>query len=294
MASVSGGLPEFSIPSVPFNFETFYIVLPFSLTLAGIGLIESLLTLTLIDEITETKGRPNKECFGQGLSNMTCGFFGAMGGCAMIGQSMINISSGGRGRLSGIVAAISLLCFILFFSRWIEMIPIAALTGIMMMVVIGTFAWASLKILSKVPKEDAIVIILVTSVTVWQDLAIAVIVGVIFSALSYAWKSSTSINIEDGEIISKDERVYILKGSLFFGSINKFKAFMHPSNFDEKIVNLDCSESWIWDQSSIEVLDNITNKFKKNNKILNILNLGPTSHKVLKKSTKVFDINIID
>ena len=238
LASVSGGLPEFSIPSVPFNFETFYIVLPFSLTLAGIGLIESLLTLTLIDEITETKGRPNKECFGQGLSNMTCGFFGAMGGCAMIGQSMINISSGGRGRLSGIVAAISLLCFILFFSRWIEMIPIAALTGIMMMVVIGTFAWASLKILSKVPKEDAIVIILVTSVTVWQDLAIAVIVGVIFSALSYAWKSSTSINIEDGEIISKDERVYLLKGSLFFGSINKFKKFMHPSKFDEKIVNL--------------------------------------------------------
>ena len=294
LASVSGGLPEFSIPSVPFNFETFYIVLPFSLTLAGIGLIESLLTLTLIDEITETKGSPNKECFGQGLSNMTCGFFGAMGGCAMIGQSMINISSGGRGRLSGIVAAISLLCFILFFSRWIEMIPIAALTGIMMMVVIGTFAWASLKILSKVPKEDAIVIILVTSVTVWQDLAIAVIVGVIFSALSYAWKSSTSINIEDGEIISKDERVYILKGSLFFGSINKFKTFMHPSNFDEKIVNLDCSESWIWDQSSIEVLDNITNKFKKNNKILNILNLGPTSHKVLKKSAKVFDINIVD
>ena len=183
---------------------------------------------------------------------------------------------------------------LIFFSRWIEMIPIAALTGIMMMVVIGTFAWASLKILSKVPKEDAIVIILVTSVTVWQDLAIAVIVGVIFSALSYAWKSSTSINIADGEIISKDERVYLLKGSLFFGSINKFKEFMHPSKFDEKIVNLDCSESWIWDQSSIEVLDNITNKFKKNNKILNIINLGPTSHKILKKSDKVFDINIVD
>ena len=195
LASVSGGLPEFSIPTVPYNLETLYIVLPFSLTLAGIGLIESLLTLTLIDEMTNTKSRPNKECFGQGLSNVTCGFFGAMGGCAMIGQSMINITSGGRGRLSGIVAAISLLCFILFFSRWIEMIPIAALTGIMMMVVIGTFAWASIKIINKVPAGDVIVIILVTSVTVWKDLAIAVIVGVIVSSLIYAWKSSSFINI---------------------------------------------------------------------------------------------------
>jgi Sulfate permease and related transporters (MFS superfamily) len=236
LASVSGGLPEFGIPSVPFNFETLLIVLPFSLTLAGIGLIESLLTLTLIDEITETKGKPNKECFGQGLSNVTCGFFGAMGGCAMIGQSMINISSGGRGRLSGIVAAVSLLCFILFFSKWIEMIPIAALTGIMMMVVIGTFAWASIKIINKVPKEDAFVIILVTFVTVWQDLAIAVVVGVIFSALSYSWKSSSFINLEKKETISKDESIYILKGSLFFGSINKFKNLMNPINLKKKLL----------------------------------------------------------
>ena len=294
LASVSGGLPQLSIPNVPFSFETLYIILPFSLTLAGIGLIESLLTLTLIDEITDTKGNPDKECFGQGLSNVTCGFFGAMGGCAMIGQSMINISSGGRGRLSGIVAAISLLFFILFFSRWIEMIPIAALTGIMMMVVIGTFAWASLKILSKVPKGDAIVIVLVTTVTVWQDLAVAVIIGVIFSALNYAWKSSNFINIDEGIKISNDESTYKLKGSLFFGSINKFKSFMHPSNFDQKIINLDCSESWIWDQSSIEILDNLTNKFKKHGKVLNILNLGPSSHKLLKKSGKIFEINILE
>ena len=294
LASVSGGLPEFSIPSVPFSFETLLIVLPFSLTLAGIGLIESLLTLTLIDEITETKGKPNKECFGQGLSNVTCGFFGAMGGCAMIGQSMINISSGGRGRLSGIVAAVSLLCFILFFSKWIEMIPIAALTGIMMMVVIGTFAWASLKIINKVPKQDAIVIILVTFVTVWQDLAIAVVVGVIFSALSYSWKSSSFINLEKKETISKDESVYILKGSLFFGSINKFKNLMNPINFEEKTINLDCSEAWIWDQSSLEILDNLTNKFKNHNKFLKLHKLGPSSHNLLKKSKNSFNINIED
>ena len=294
LASVSGGLPEFSIPSVPFNFETLLIVLPFSLTLAGIGLIESLLTLTLIDEITETKGKPNKECFGQGLSNVTCGFFGAMGGCAMIGQSMINISSGGRGRLSGIVAAVSLLCFILFFSKWIEMIPIAALTGIMMMVVIGTFAWTSIKIINKVPKEDAFVIILVTFVTVWQDLAIAVVVGVIFSALSYSWKSSSFINLEKKETISKDEGIYILKGSLFFGSINKFKNLMNPINFEEKTINLDCSEAWIWDQSSLEILHNLTNKFKSHNKFLKLHNLGPSSHNLVKKSQESFNINIED
>ena len=174
------------------------------------------------------------------------------------------------------------------------MIPIAALTGIMMMVVIGTFAWASLKILSKVPKGDAIVIVLVTTVTVWQDLAIAVITGVIFSALTYAWKSSNFINIDEGIKISEDESTYKLKGSLFFGSINKFKSFMNPSNFDQKIINLDCSESWIWDQSSIEILDNLTNKFKKHDKVLNILNLGPSSHKLLKKSGKIFEINILE
>jgi len=294
LASVSGGLPVFSIPNVPFNLETLWIILPFSLTLAGIGLIESLLTLTLIDEITDTKGRPNKECFGQGLSNVTCGFFGAMGGCAMIGQSMINISSGGRGRLSGIVAAISLLCFILFFSKWIEMIPIAALTGIMMMVVIGTFAWASFKIIRRVPKEDALVIILVTAVTVWQDLAIAVIVGVIFSALSYAWKSSNFINIIEDFKISESEIKFKLKGTLFFGSIKKFKKILNPTNFNEKIINLDCSESWIWDQSSIEALGKMTEKFKKQGKILNIINLGPSSHKLLQKGKNITDINIIE
>ena len=292
LASVSGGLPEFSIPTVPYNLETLYIVLPFSLTLAGIGLIESLLTLTLIDEMTDTKGRPNKECFGQGLSNVTCGFFGAMGGCAMIGQSMINITSGGRGRLSGIVAAISLLCFILFFSRWIEMIPIAALTGIMMMVVIGTFAWASIKIINNVPAGDVVVIILVTSVTVWKDLAIAVIVGVIVSSLIYAWKSSSFININQSQKISDDEKIYKLRGSLFFGSINKFKTFMNPVNFEEKVIILDCSEAWIWDQSSLEILDNLTKKYKENNKVLRIYNLGPSSSKLLKKSEKTYDINI--
>ena len=294
LASVSGGLPQFSIPNVPINLETFWIVLPFSLTLAGIGLIESLLTLTLIDEITDTKGKPNKECVGQGLSNLTCGFFGAMGGCAMIGQSMINISSGGRGRLSGIVAAISLLSFILFLSSWIEMIPIAALVGIMMMVVFGTFAWTSFKILRNVPKEDGLVIILVTAVTVWQDLAIAVIVGVIVSALTYAWKSSSFINLVEDQIISDSEIKYKLKGTLFFGSINKFKRIISPNNFKEKIVIIDCSECWIWDQSSIDALGKVTEKFRLAGKELNIVNLGPSSRKLIKKAEKITDLNVFD
>ncbi len=294
LASVSGGMPQFSIPNVPMNIETFWIVLPFSLTLAGIGLIESLLTLTLIDEITDTKGKPNKECVGQGLSNLTCGFFGAMGGCAMIGQSMINISSGGRGRLSGIVAAISLLSFILFLSSWIEMIPIAALVGIMMMVVFGTFAWTSFKILRNVPKGDSLVIILVTAVTVWQDLAVAVIVGVIVSALTYAWKSSKFINIVEDDKISDSEVRYKLKGTLFFGSINKFKNIINPNNFKEKIIIIDCSECWIWDQSSIDALEKMTEKFRINGKELNIINLGPSSRKLLRKAEKITDLNVFD
>ncbi len=294
LASVSGGLPQFSIPNVPISLETFWIVLPFSITLAGIGLIESLLTLTLIDEITDTKGKPNKECVGQGLSNLTCGFFGAMGGCAMIGQSMINISSGGRGRLSGIVASISLLSFILFLSSWIEIIPIAALVGIMMMVVFGTFAWTSFKILRNIPKGDGLVIILVTAVTVWQDLAVAVIVGVIVSALTYAWKSSSFINLVEDQKISDSEIRYKLKGTLFFGSINKFKNIMNPINFKEKIVVIDCLECWIWDQSSIDALGKITEKFRLNGKEFNIINLGPSSRKLLKKAEKITKLNVFE
>tara|TARA_B110000438_G_scaffold50511_1_gene51010 strand:+ start:9139 stop:10695 length:1557 start_codon:yes stop_codon:yes gene_type:complete len=294
LASISGGFPTFHIPEVPFNFETLYIILPFSLTLAGIGLIESLLTLTLIDEVTDTQGDSNKECVGQGLSNLTCGFFSAMGGCAMIGQSMINIGSGGRGRLSGIIAALALLSFILFISGWIEMIPIAALTGIMMMVVIGTFAWTSFKILGKIPKEDAFIIILVTGVTVVQDLAIAVIVGVIVSALVYSWKSSRVIRISIEDESTENEKIYKLHGSVFFGSVNNLKALIKPSNDKEKIITLDCSDAWLWDQSAIEAIKVLTEKYSKSGKILKIKNLGPYSLRVVTKANKVFNINLID
>ena len=292
LASVSGGLPKFSIPNVPFNIETILVILPFSLTLAGIGLIESLLTLTLIDEMTDTEGNANKECVGQGLGNLICGFFSAMGGCAMIGQSMINIGSGGRGRLSGITAALALLSFILFLSKWIEMIPIAALTGIMMMVVIKTFAWTSFRIIGKIPKSDALIIVLVTVVTVVQDLAIAVIVGVIVSGLVYSWKSAQIIRVSIEDPDDENVKTYNLHGALFFGSVNNFKKLLNPTNDKENIIYLDCTDAWLWDQSSIEAISAQTEKYKRAGKTLNIKNLRPYSLKVITKANKIINVNL--
>jgi len=221
IASIAGGLPSFSIPEVPFDFTTLKIIFPFAIVLAAIGLIESLLTLTLIDELTGTRGRGNKECIAQGAANTVTGFFGGMGGCAMIGQSMINVNSGGRGRASGITAALALLGFILFASGLIEQIPLAALVGVMFIVVIGTFEWSSFRILSKVPKADAFVIILVSGVTVISDLAIAVVVGVIVSALVFAWEHAKHI-IVARSTDDKGSTVYEVTGPIFFGSVSNF------------------------------------------------------------------------
>ena len=304
LASVSGGLPKFSIPNVPLNMETFFVILPFSLTLAGIGLIESLLTLTLIDEMTGTEGNANKECVGQGFGNLVCGFFSAMGGCAMIGQSMINIGTGGRGRLSGITAALALLSFILFLSKWIEMIPIAALTGIMMMVVIKTFAWTSFRIIGKIPKSDALIIVLVTVVTVGQDLAIAVIVGVIVSGLVYSWKSAQSIWVSIEEAVvpawavrptqsnGESVKTYKLHGALFFGSVNNFKKLLNPINDKENIIYLDCADAWLWDQSSVEAISAQTEKYKNAGKTLHIKNLRPYSLRIMTKANKIINVNL--
>ena len=230
LASVKGGLPNFSIPNVPFNLETLKIIFPYAFILASIGLIESLLTLNLVGEITNKRGGASQECLAQGLANTVTGFFGGMGGCAMIGQSMINVKSGGRTRIAGIAAALFLLIFILYTSSLIELIPIAALVGVMFMVVIGTFAWNSLKILFLVPKSDAIVIILVTIVTVVADLAVAVIVGVIFSALVFAWKSASRIRaVERPSIREQGAKVYEIEGPLFFSSTNSFIEIFKPS-----------------------------------------------------------------
>ena len=294
LASIAGGLPEFHIPSVPFTFETLAIIFPVALTLAGIGLIESLLTLTLIDDMTDTRGRTSQECIGQGLANTTCGFFGAMGGCAMIGQSMINIQSGGRGRLSGITAALALLLFILFASTWIEMIPLAALTGLMMMVVISTFAWTSLRIMHKIPRSDAFVILLVMGVTVAYDLALAVLAGVIVSALIYAWKSAHHIWITEEKNPAKDQKTYKLHGPLFFGSIAQFKDLFNPKNDKESDIIIDFGQSRVWDHSALEAIDALAMKYKEAGKTLHLVHLSPDCTMLLKKAKDMVTVNTIE
>jgi SulP family sulfate permease len=289
-ASLAGELPSFSIPSVPFNLETFYIVLPTAVILALVGLIESLLTLTLIDEMTDTRGKGNQECVGQGVANTVNGFFGGMGGCAMIGQSMININSGGRGRLSGITAALVLLAFILFAAPLIEMIPLAALVGVMFVVVIGTFEWASFRIIRGVNKEDAFVLFLVTGITVIADLAIAVIVGVIVSALVFAWKHATHIHAR--KHTDKDGwKVYDLEGPLFFGSVSHFKDLFDVVNDPQDVV-IDFNESRIWDSSGIDALDNLADKYQENGKTLHIRHISPECRVLLKKAGRYVEINV--
>lgn len=282
IASISGSLPEFSIPSVPLNFETLTIIFPYALILAGVGLIESLLTLTVIDEMTGTKGRPNKECLAQGLANIVNGCFGAMGGCAMIGQSMINITSGGRGRLSGVFAAISLMMFILFGSHLIEIIPIAALTGVMFMVVIGTFEWSSFRIMSQVPKADAFVIVLVSLVTVFTDLAFAVLVGVAVSALVFAWKHSCQLQVlsHQGQ---QGKKVYTPKGSLFFGSTQNFLEGFDITS-DPKDVIIDFSQTKVCDHSAIEAVDTLHQRYSKQGKRIHVSNLSRECSSILQKA----------
>tara|TARA_B110001452_G_scaffold79224_1_gene64693 strand:+ start:164 stop:1786 length:1623 start_codon:yes stop_codon:yes gene_type:complete len=284
LASVKGVIPEFLIPNVPLNLETLKIIFPYAFILASIGLIESLLTLNLVGEITNKRGGASKECLAQGIANTVTGFFGGMGGCAMIGQSMINVRSGGRTRIAGISAALFLLIFILFASSYIEMIPIAALVGVMFMVVIGTFAWNSIKILWFVPKSDALVTILVTVVTVMEDLAVAVIVGVIVSALVFAWKSASKIRASQrSSKTEKGAKVYEIEGPLFFSSTNSFLELFNPSN-DPKIIIIDFAKSKVIDQSALKAIEDIADKYNKLGKKIKLRHLTRDCHKLLTKS----------
>ena len=284
LASVKGGLPKFLIPNVPLNLETLKIIFPYAFILAAIGLIESLLTLNLVGEITNKRGGASQECLAQGLANTVTGFFGGMGGCAMIGQSMINVRSGGRTRIAGVSAATFLLIFILYTSSYIEMIPIAALVGVMFMVVIGTFAWNSLKILFFVPKSDALVIILVTVVTVLEDLAIAVIVGVIVSALVFAWKSASRIRaVERLSKTEKGAKVYEIEGPLFFSSTNSFLEIFKPS-IDPEVVIIDFARSKVIDQSALKAIEDIADKYNSIGKKVKLRHLTRDCHKLLSKA----------
>ncbi|MCF6235088.1 MAG: SulP family inorganic anion transporter [Gammaproteobacteria bacterium] len=292
LASISGGLPDFHIPMVPLTWETFWIILPYSVILAAVGLIESLLTLTLIDELTDTRGHGNRECLGQGTANVVTGFFGGMGGCAMIGQSMINVNSGGRGRLSGISAALFLLGFILFASGLIEMIPLAALIGVMFIVVIGTFEWSSFRILKKIPRADAFVLILVSGVTVATDLAMAVVVGVIVSALVFAWNVAKRMECH----ISIDEngsKIYELNGPLFFGSIQSFRDLFDPKGDPDDVV-VDFKNTRVYDHSGLEAIDALAVRYVKVGKKLHIRHLSPECRKLLHQAEDLVEVNVIE
>lgn len=282
MASIQGGLPLFHIPLVPINWETFEIILPYSIILAAIGLIESLLTLNLVGEMTGKRGGASQECIAQGIANTITGFFGGMGGCAMIGQSIINVKSGGRTRIAGIAAAIFLLLFILIGSSIIELIPLAALVGVMFMVVIGTFAWNSLTILRRVPLTDAFVTLLVTIVTVMSDLAVAVVVGVIVSALAYAWNNATRIHahIDQPDAQTKS---YIIQGPLFFGSSAGFSELFTPQEDPETVI-VDFADSRVVDQSALQAIEAVAAKYEAAGKRIQLRHLSRDCHKLLTKA----------
>ena len=293
IASIEGGFPPFAIPNVPFNWETLQIIFPYAAIVAGVGLIESQLTLNIVDEITETRGRGNKEAVAQGIANILSGFFSGMGGCAMIGQSLINISSGARARLSGIVASIMLLIFIMYGSSLIEQVPIAALTGLMIMVSIGTFEWASLKTFNKMPKSDIFVMVVVTLVTaIIHDLAMAVIIGVIISALVFAWDNAKRIRARK-HIDDEGVKHYEIYGPLFFGSTTAFAEKFDVQNDPDEII-VDFKESRIVDMSAIEAVNILTERYLKMGKVVHLKHLSPDCITLLENADQLIDVNVME
>ncbi|WP_430972099.1 SulP family inorganic anion transporter [Sunxiuqinia rutila] len=293
IASINGGFPPFHIPAVPFTWESFVLIFPYAAIMAGVGLIESLLTLNIVDEITETRGRGNKEAVAQGTANILSGFFSGMGGCAMIGQSLINISSGARARLSGIVAAVMLLVFIMFGSGLIEKMPMAALTGLMIMVAVGTFEWASLKTFNRMPKSDIFVMVLVTLVTIFlHNLALAVVIGVVISALVFAWDNAKRIRARK-HIDQNGIKHYEIYGPLFFGSVTVFNEKFDVLNDPEEVI-IDFAESRVVDMSGIEALNKLTERYLKVGKKLHLKHLSPDCRQLLHNANEIIDVNIIE
>jgi SulP family sulfate permease len=290
LGSIAGGLPTFHLPGVPPTWETLGIIFPYALILAAIGLIEALLTLNLIDDITDTRGMPNRECMAQGAANVITGFFGGMGGCAMIGQSMINVNSGATKRLSGICVSLFLLSFILFGSSLIERIPLAALIGVMFVVAQKTFAWASLEALRKIPRPDAIIVVLVTVVTVFTDLAIAVLLGVVIAALVFAWQHAKQINVKT-YLDEKGWKVYELEGSLFFASAAGFGTLFTPKE-DPKEVVVEFRRAKVVDHSAIEAIDALAVRYQQLGKQLHLRHLSPDCLDLLTKAKDMVEINL--
>ncbi|MEM9661801.1 MAG: SulP family inorganic anion transporter [Planctomycetota bacterium] len=291
---IAGGLPrpawfDFELPS--FSWATLMIILPYSVILAGVGLIESLMTLTLVDELTETRGKSNKECVGQGVANVTCGVFGGMGGCAMIGQSLINVKAGGRGRLSGITAATALLLFILFLAPLIEQIPMAALVGVMFMVVIGTFEWATLQTWRRIPVAEVVIMLVVAGYTVFMhDLATAVLIGVAISALVFSWNKSKHL-IVDVSFNEHGSKIYQLHGVLFFGSASRFRDLFTPQDDPDDVV-IDFYFSRVYDQSGLEAINALAERYEKLGKRLHLRHLSDDCRRLLDKAGELVEVNI--
>ena len=289
LGSIAGGLPVFHVPGVPLTWEMLKVIFPYALILAAIGLIESLLTLNLIDAMTDTRGRPNRECMAQGAANVVTGFFGGMGGCEMIGQSMINVNSGATKRLSSICMSLFLLSFILFGSSLIERIPLAALIGVMFVVCEKTFEWASLQTLRRIPRSDAIIVMLVTIVTVFTDLAIAVLLGEVIAALVFAWQHAKHINVK---IYTDDKgwKVYELEGSLFFASAANFAALFTPNDDPEQVV-VEFRRAKVVDHSAIEAIDALATRYHQAGKQLHLRHLSPDCLELLTKAKDMVEVN---
>ncbi len=293
IASINGGFPPFHIPEIPFTWEAFMVILPYSVIIASVGLIESLLTLNLIDEITETRGDGNRECIAQGLANFVTGLFSGMGGCAMIGQSLINISAGARERLSGIVASVMLLVFIMFGAPLIEQLPMAALTGLMIMVAIGTFEWSSLKAFGKMPTHDVVVMVLVSLVTVFlHNLALAVLIGVIISALSFSWENAKRIRARK-HVDESGVKHYEIYGPLFFGSVTAFNDKFDVHNDPDEVI-IDFYESRVADMSGIEAVNKITQRYKAEGKTVHLKHLSARCQKLLGRAEAIVNVNMIE
>lgn len=293
IASVSGGFPPFHIPLIPLNLETLQLIFPYALIMAGVGLTEGLLTVNLVDEITGTKSNGNRECIAQGTANIANGFFFGMGGCPMIAQTLVNLSAGARARLSGIIASLTILVIILFGAPLIERVPMAALTGVMIMVAIGTFEWASFRIINKMPRQDIFVGILVAAITVWlHNLALAVLIGVIISALVFAWESAKRIRARK-YVDEHGVKHYEMYGPLFFGSVMAFNEKFDVLNDPIKVV-IDFKDSRVMDMSGIEALNKLTERYKKVNKELHLRHLSPDCRQLLKNAESVIEINILE
>lgn len=293
IASVSGSLPPFHIPDIPFTWEAFMVILPYGAIMAAVGLTEGLLTLNLVDEITATKGNSNRECLAQGGANIANGFFYGMGGCPMIAQTLVNLSAGSRARLSGIVAALTILAIILVGAPIIELVPMAALTGVMIMVAIGTFEWASFKVFTKMPKSDILVMLIVTLITIFlHNLALAVLVGVIISALIFAWESAKRIRARK-YIDENGVKHYEIYGPLFFGSVQNFNEKFDVINDPEKII-IDFKESRVADMSAIEALNVLTSRYAKQGKKVHLRYLSPDCRNLLNNAEAIIDVNIME